>query len=237
MRASRYGGRVAFPIAALRRYPVKSMGGESLLAADLDGRGIVGDRWYAVRDGAGHFASGKDTRRFRRYDGVFDYSAVTGPDGVVVTGPEGSWPVGDPELDRVLASALTVPVTVVTERSVPHFDAGSVSLVGAATLRWCTEQFGIDADPRRLRVNVVVDSDEPFAEEAWVGRDLRIGTALLRGVERIERCRTIDVAQDGTPADGRWLKPLAAARDMCVALYAEVITPGSIRIGDQVEVG
>jgi hypothetical protein len=68
-----------------------------------------------------------------------------------------------------------------------------------------------------------------------VGRDLRIGTALLRGVERIERCRTIDVAQDGTTADGRWLKPLAAARDMCVAVYADVITPGSIRVGDEVE--
>ncbi|WP_405420476.1 hypothetical protein [Streptomyces erythrochromogenes] len=33
-------------------------------------RGLVGDRLYAVRDGDGRFGSGKNTRRFRRMDGL-----------------------------------------------------------------------------------------------------------------------------------------------------------------------
>ena len=35
-------------VVALRRYPVKSMGGEPLHVAELDRRGLVGDRGYAV---------------------------------------------------------------------------------------------------------------------------------------------------------------------------------------------
>jgi uncharacterized protein len=37
-------------IAALYRYPVKSMLGESLTRAVFDERGVVGDRAYAVLD-------------------------------------------------------------------------------------------------------------------------------------------------------------------------------------------
>jgi hypothetical protein len=120
----------------------------------------------------------------------------------------------------------------VPEAAVPHFDEHALSLVGTATLAWCADRFGIDADSRRLRVNVVVDTDEPFAEEGWIDRELGVGTTTLRVVQRIERCRTIDVAQDGTSARGRWLTPLAAERDMCVAVYADVVTPGDITVGD-----
>lgn len=69
----------------LRCYPVKSMAGEDLTTAQFGPRGIQGDRWLAVSDDQGHFASGKNTRRFRRRDGVFAFSAVTRNDGVWVS--------------------------------------------------------------------------------------------------------------------------------------------------------
>ena len=76
-------------IVQLRRYPVKSMGGEQFDHVRLDRRGIIGDRWFAVEDADGHFASGKNTRRFRRRDAVFGYSAVTSGTGdVTVTGAD-----------------------------------------------------------------------------------------------------------------------------------------------------
>lgn len=220
----------------LWRYPVKSMGGEHLDAVELDERGLVGDRWYAVRDAEGHLASGKDTRRFRRRDAVFDYTAHTRDEGVVVRGPEGEWPVGDPGLDATLTSRMDVAVQVVPESTVPHQDQGSVSLVGTATLAWCADRWGIDADPRRLRVNLLVETDEPFVEETWVGREIGVGEVRLAVVERIPRCRMIDVAQVDVGARGRWLKPLGAERDMCVAMYADVARPGVVRRGDRVEV-
>ena len=113
-------------------------------------------------------------------------------------------------------------------------DAGSVSLVGTATLAWCAARWGLDADARRLRVNVVIATEEPFVEESWQGHRLRIGGAMLDVVERVPRCRMIDIDQDGVIADGQWLKALTAEREMCLAMYADVAVPGAVRVGDEV---
>lgn len=214
---------------------MKSMGGEALGSVDLDWRGLSGDRWYAVRDGEGHFASGKNTRRFRRRDAVFAYSASTSADGrVAVNGPGGEWKVGDPALDDELTSAVGAAVAVLPEEAVAHQDMGAVSLVGSATLDWCAAKWGIDADPRRLRVNIVLRTDEPFIEETWEGREFAIGTAILRITERIPRCRMIDIPQDSAVPLGRWLKTLAAERDMCLGMYGDVARPGTVSVGDAV---
>jgi uncharacterized protein YcbX len=221
-------------LASIRRYPVKAMGGEDLASVEVDRRGLVGDRWFAVEDAEGCFASGKRTRRFRRHDEVFDYAARTVGDDVRVSGPEGEWSVGDGALDALLSNRMSTAVQVRPEAAVRHQDAGSVSLVGSATLEWCSQRWDINADPRRLRVNLVIETSEPFIEETWVGGRVAIGGVELDVVARIERCRTIDLSQDGVEARGRWLKPLAAERDMCAAIYADVATPGLIACGDRV---
>jgi uncharacterized protein YcbX len=63
-------------LTQVRRFPVKSMLGEVLTAADVTGRGLAGDREWAVRDPDGKFGSGKNTRRFRRMPGLFDFRAT-----------------------------------------------------------------------------------------------------------------------------------------------------------------
>ena len=60
---------------------------------------------------------------------------------------------------------MGAPVRITAEAGVPHQDLGSVSIVSTATLQWCADRWGGSPDPRRLRVNIVVDSDEPFVEE------------------------------------------------------------------------
>ena len=229
-------GHVESVVTGLRRYAVKSMGGEALHRAELDERGLAGDRWYAVEDADGRFASGKNTRRFRRRDPVFDYAARTDGGTVLVTGPDGEWVVGDPHLDAALSARMGLTVRVRAEREVPHQDMGSVSMIGTATLDWCADRWGVDADARRLRPNIVVATSVPFVEETWVGRRLGIADVELEVVERVPRCRMIDIDQDGAMARGRWLKRLAAERDMFLAVYADVRTPGRISLGDEVEV-
>ncbi len=222
-------------VTALRRYPVKAMGGESLERATLDARGLTGDRWYAVVDGDGRFATAKDSRRFRRRDEVFAYAAATGADGTVEVSRDGrTWRVGDADLDAELSTSFGDPVRVLPEQGTPHYDAAAVSLVGTATLAWCARELGVDADPRRLRVNVLLETDEPFVEEGWQGRTLDLGSARLVVDERIERCRTIDLAQDGVATTERWLKALGGSRDLCVGIYARVDRPGDIAVGDEV---
>ena len=56
----------------------------------------------------------------------------------------------------------------------------------------------------------------------------------LRVTKRNERCRVIDLAQDGISESARWLKPLGERRDACVAVYAEIDVPGRVAVGDAV---
>ena len=216
----------------IRRYPVKAMGGESLPYAEIDGRGLVGDRAYAVVDADGKLATGKHSRRFRRRDEVFEFASRTTPDGVRVTGREGEWPVPSDDLDRMLSEAMGDPVRVLPETTTPYFDAGQVSLVGTASLDWCREHLGVDADRRRIRPNLVIDTDEPFVEETWLG-DIALGDVRLTPVERIERCRMVDIAQEGLPREGRWLKALTDTREMSLGVYLDVARPGVVTRGDE----
>ncbi|MFW2512588.1 MOSC domain-containing protein [Demequina sp. SO4-13] len=222
-------------VTTLRRYPVKSMGGEPLESVAVGQRGLEGDRAYAVRDADSRLASGKNTQRLVRRDGVFEFRARTEALGVVVTGPGGRHGlVGEPELDAWLSDRLAAPVAVASETDLPHFDDGAVSLIGTATLEWCARELGVDADARRLRTNIVVATSEPFEEEAWTGQ-VRIGDVVFRPAGRVKRCRTIDLAQDGVDTTTRWLKALGAERDMRVAIYLDVVAPGEIAVGDSVE--
>lgn len=220
-------------VVEIRRFPVKSMGGEALTSVELDARGLTGDRWFAVVDEQGRLASGKDSRRFRRRDAVFDHRAETRADTVVVHGPAGSWRVGDPALDATLTERMGDVVRVTAERRTPHHDAAPVSLVGTASLAWCREHLGVDGEARRLRSNLLVETEAPFVEESWRGT-VRIGTTELAVIERIERCRMVDIAQEGVPDQRGWLRALGRERDLCLGIYLAVLTPGAVAVGDRV---
>ena len=62
-------------VVELWRYPVKSLLGEELDQVEMEERGVVGDRLYAVTDREGKLGSGKTTTRFRRLDGLFELRA------------------------------------------------------------------------------------------------------------------------------------------------------------------
>lgn len=223
-------------IAEIRRYPVKSMGGEALQSVDLDTRGLVGDRWFSVVDTDGRLGSGKNSRRFRRFDEIFEYCASMAAADALVVGPSGSWRVGDPELDRTLSEQWGAEVRVQRETGTPFQDAGQVSLVGTASLEWCRDHLGVDGDRRRIRPNLVVHTTEPFVEEGWGGATIRVGGVELTVVDRIERCRMVDIAQEGLAEQPGWLKALGRERDLSLGMYADVSAVGSIALGDPVEV-
>jgi len=109
-------------VAALWRYPVKSMQGEELESAAITERGIVGDRAYAVQDReTGHVASAKYPRKWSR---LFECRAVyresprpgaplppvsiTLPDGATIRSD-------DAEIDQVLSHTLGRAVTLISQ--------------------------------------------------------------------------------------------------------------------------
>jgi len=100
-------------VVGLWRYPVKSMMGEELNAAEVTDRGLVGDRQFAIVDATtGMVAGAKNPRKWGNF---FDFRAayveppqrgsklpavrLTLPDGTVVTSEQ-------PDLAQVLSTAL-----------------------------------------------------------------------------------------------------------------------------------
>ena len=102
-------------VAALRRYPVKSMLGEDLDASDVTFTGLTGDRQLAVLSRTtGKIASAKLPRLWRD---LLTLSAaageVTGDGAVRITLPTGKtvWS-SDADIDAVLSDLLDQPVTL-----------------------------------------------------------------------------------------------------------------------------
>jgi uncharacterized protein YcbX len=85
-------------VAALRRFPVKSVAGERRDFLDVETRGVVGDRVWSVRTAAGKIGSGKNTRRFALVPGLLEVRATEDNGQVVLTLPDGTGGlVEDPE--------------------------------------------------------------------------------------------------------------------------------------------
>jgi uncharacterized protein YcbX len=221
-------------VVELWRFPVKSLLGERVDALELDARGAVGDRLWAIRDRDGKLASGKTTRRFRRFDGLFELAAA-GLDPPRVTLPDGAvHAAGSPALDAWLSGRYGEPLEVAREAAVPHHDAGPVHLLTTSSLRWLREELPAAAvDSRRFRANVVLETDgDGRVEEEWIGRRVALGSAVLRITGRTERCVMATNAQGELPHDPSILRALAQRSDACLGVLAEVERPGRIRLGD-----
>ncbi|WAL74349.1 MOSC domain-containing protein [Kitasatospora sp. YST-16] len=212
----------------LRRHPVKSLLGEEVARARIDGRGLDGDRRYALLDLTdGRIASAKEPRTWRR---LLTLRAESKDTGVRITGPDGA------ELDDAALSALLGrPVRLIDERppgstlrrSVPE----QVLAAGIdAEVDYTVQEFGSAAEPgsffdfaplhlvttatlagapaARYRPNLVIEHDgEPWSENDWTGRELAVGAELrLRIIARTPRCAVPTLAHGPLPADPEALR-------------------------------
>lgn len=221
----------------LQRFPVKSMGGERLESVDVLDRGLVGDREWAVYGADGKLASGKHSARFRRMDPVFELVARRDGDHTVVLLPDGAEHVaGEPGTDDSLSQYFDEPVWLRRETDVMHQDQATFSLVGTATLVELGhhEGDGRPVDPRHIRANLVVQNDQPYAEESWIGREITVGTVRVRVTEAIQRCRMVGVAQVGLPERPGMLRAISDHHDLLAGVYATVLRPGRVAVGDGV---
>jgi hypothetical protein len=224
-------------IVEIRRYPIKSLLGERPATADVDRRGLTGDRLWAVRDADGKLGSGKNTRRFRRMPGLFLLRGHSGDRVPVVELPGGSrFDADDPAGHAAVSELLGRRVTITREAQVAHHDEGPVSLISTAALRRLRDLTGEPVDPLRFRANLLVDMPgDGFPEEDWLGRDLRIGDqVVLRPHRRLTRCVMIDMAQEDLPEHGRLLRTVAEQHDLTFGVWATVERPGRISVQDTV---
>ncbi|PWR04942.1 MOSC domain-containing protein [Micromonospora acroterricola] len=270
-------------LVRLRRYPVKSLLGERLRAAEVGETGVAGDRSLALLDQAtGLVASAKQPHRWRV---LLTLRAAGATPGVRVTLPDGRHlSTADPDVDAALSAAVGRPVTLVDAvppdaallRSHPDavlaagladevpadesrlgavvpgtfFDFAPIHLVTTGTL----DRIAADLPPgvgtaERYRPNLVLDtSGDAFAENDWVGRELRIGSDLVLSVlAPTPRCAVPTLAHGPLPQETGALRVPARLNRVeplpglgaqpCVGAYARVVRAGRAAEGDVVRVG
>lgn len=232
-------GREVGRVAALWRYPVKSMAAEPLESVEVDWHGLAGDRRWAFfrEDVAGNgfpwltIRQNPDLNRYRPTL-VQPENPNASPIAVrTLSGQE--LELLDPALVTELGGKVrlikmnrgifdTLPLSVMTTRTI----SGLGSLVGA------------ELDVQRFRPNLLVEStdDAPFPEDAWVGCILRVGGLRMRVDERIKRCAIVNVDPATSQSDPEVLRAIARERQARLGVYGSIVEPGRVSVGDAVVV-
>lgn len=206
-------------VGALWRYPVKTLAGERLDSAELTANGILGDRTVHVRGPEG-------VRTSRRHHNLLGLHATLGPDGEPLVD---GLPWTSPQvLDRVRAAAGP-DATLARYDGPERFDVLPLLVATDGAIA----AFGRDG--RRLRPNIVINGVDGMDEITWPGAELHIGDTVIVLDSRRGRCPMTTVDPDTLAVDRAVLKDIITRFDGKLALNAEVRRPGTISVGDAVE--
>jgi uncharacterized protein len=234
-------------LVGLARWPVKSLAGEPLAAARVDGRGLGGDRAHAVLDGRpqhlGRRLTARQAPRLLAWSAAYpdapdDALDPAAPPPPTLRAPDGTvWAWDDPALAGALEADLGIPVRLHRDPAGQQDLERSVLVTTEASRRALEAALGDRVDLRRFRTNLHLELDAaPFAEERLQGGHLRVGQVTLALLHPCARC----VIPTRNPDDqGRWpelLRFLHRARAGLFGINARVLAPGRLAVGDQARV-
>jgi MOSC domain-containing protein len=147
--------------------------------------------------------------------------------------------IDDPVLPQQLAERAGGAHSLTLLRSERAMtDCRPISLFSLQTARQLGEEVGTALDKRRFRANVYLDlgTTGGFSENAFVGRNLRIGSKVVVAVlERDPRCQMITLDPDTGVPNREVLSKVARGHDGTAGVYGAVLTEGLIRTDDPVE--
>jgi uncharacterized protein len=232
-------------VEAIFRYPVKSMGGERLEAAELGWHGVEGDRRLAFRkvDDRGGFpwlTAGNLPELV-----LF---APRGEDGAAgdlhlpthVRTPDGrELDVFGEELAEEVGRRCGAPVQMMRLKH-GIFDEASVSVIASDTVREIGRLAGRDTDVRRFRPNVLVRllRAGPFQEDEWVGGGLTFGeeddAAAIAVTMRDLRCSMVNLDPDSSSPAPEVMKAVVRANQNHAGIYGTVTRTGRLAVGQKV---
>jgi uncharacterized protein YcbX len=229
------------------RYPVKSMAGVDLDGASLGWHGIEGDRRFALRRTADQ--SGFPWLQASRLPDLLLYQ------------PHAQVEVGQPEDSRQTKYVRTPEgrelelqgEELAEELSRKHgsavrmmqlrhgiFDEAQISVINLATILAIERESGRPLDLRRFRPNIVIetDSDEPFAEDNWLGKSLHFGaeadSPAVSITMRDMRCVMINLDPETAEADATVMKAAVRLNANHAGVYGTVIRTGELSIDQKV---
>ncbi|MGD0197147.1 MAG: MOSC N-terminal beta barrel domain-containing protein [Solirubrobacteraceae bacterium] len=251
-------------VAALSTTPVKGLRIQRREAIELDAGGVRENRRFYLVDDRARMVNGKQLGILSAVVASFDSKrrelALSFPDGETVVAPVAlsDWldtrffsreyraqlvdgPFSEALSQYAGRSLRLVHADPATGRGIDRGIKGAVSLVGSASVAQLAQVAGRDVDSRRFRMLVEVDGLAAHAEDAWVGRDVRIGSALVRMNGHVGRCLVTGQDPERGVADLPTLDLLRSYRagipttePLACGIYGEVLEPGEVRLGDAV---
>jgi uncharacterized protein len=230
-------------VEAIFRYPVKSMRGERLEAANLGWHGLDGDRRLAFRrmedrGGFPFLTAGKlpDLLLFaphRCEDAPGDLPThVRTPNGEEM-------PVFGEDLATEVGRRYGAPVQMM---KLKHgiFDEAGISVIASDTVREIGRLAGVGPDVRRFRPNVVVRllRPVPFQEDEWLGGVLSFGEGddapAITVTMRDERCAMVNLDPDSASPAPEVLKAVVLANRNHAGIYGAVTRTGRLAVGQRI---
>jgi uncharacterized protein YcbX len=244
--------------------PVKALALEQVDEIELLEKGLRGDRRFFFVDERNRLVNNKDGHGSLQlvhssYDEQSAELTLQLADGRELSGPaergeelttifhrrpkparrvEGPW-------DEALSELAGEPLRLVAAEhgAADRGRGGAATLLGTGSLESLATELGVaEVDGRRFRMNFGIDGLEPHAEDAWLGRRIAIGTAVVVPQGHVGRCAVTTQNPSTGIADLDTLKALAAYRGalestepLPFGVHAAVAEPGRVRLGDAVQ--
>jgi uncharacterized protein YcbX len=251
-------------VARLNVTPVKSTSLHHPERIRLERGGAVGDRAFFFVDGNGRRFSGATKAPIlpirAAYDPEREWLELRLPNGIVVSGST----VADGRALVVDFYGRDVPAHVVEgdftealsdytgheillarpDREGEALDVRPVTLVSLESVQELARRGDHHGplSPARFRMTLEVEGvNEPHEEDTWPTREIRVGEALLRVGDPVPRCVVTTLNPDTGTKDFPTLKVIRGYRtpsskgNVHFGVYAEVLEPGVVRVGDPVE--
>ncbi|MGD9602262.1 MAG: MOSC domain-containing protein [Gammaproteobacteria bacterium] len=126
-------------------------------------------------------------------------------------------------------------------------DVFPVTFVTTGSLRRLAREIGAEVDPGRFRAGFVLEHEVEHAEDTWAECRLQLGEAVLKVRTAVPRCGVTGLNPASGARDQDVMRGLIRYRPKTTlpdgllpdyatpgfATYAEVITPGRVRVGDR----
>ena len=247
-------------IASLYRYPIKGLTPEPLERVALrKGQTLPADRRYAIENGPSGFDPAAPSwmpktvfLMLMRNERLAALRSQFEDDRHLLTIRRNGRMVAQGNLETAegraaieafftsnFASELKGPPKVLESQGHSFSDVARkvVSIINLASVRALETMIGASVHPLRFRANLYLEGWPAWHEAELVGQTLSIGDSRLRVVKRITRCAATNVDPDTAARDLEIPEALMRrfGHNEC-GIYAEVIAPGEIAVGDAIAV-
>ncbi|MGE5688920.1 MAG: MOSC domain-containing protein [Pseudomonadota bacterium] len=251
-------------VASLWIAPVKGLGLTSPEEIELATTGVDDNRRFALVDEEGRrYGALRDPRLVAigvAWDRDSRRLALRFPDGSVADGVvETDGAIETDLFSRVLRGRLVVgpwadAVSAYLGRPVRMLESedggtravdrrrGPVTMISEASLEELARQSGADrVDGRRFRMLVHVGGVAAHEEDEWLGREVRIGDAVVRPLEQVARCAITTTGPETGRRDFDTLRAIKEYRGLRegehidFGTYGDVVRAGRVRVGDPIE--